>query len=520
MKLVFLHTSDLHGYLWPTAYQKSDQEVPYSLSRLKTLIDEQYQTYGKDHVVLTDSGDFLQGSAMAAYANQIPYEAGLKPMCQAFNLLEYDAHVLGNHDFDFGLPYLKAFSKLTQPSALLNSNILSTNLQEPFIGTPFKIIVKSGIRIGLIGACTPFVNHWEPEANIKGLKFISITSAIKKMAAHVRPLVDVLVLIAHTGFENDPETGQSLEPNNGENEGYRLLKEIPELDVFLVGHQHKKIALVLNHKAIVMPGVRGSCIGKVVLDVKRRADGKIEIIDAESILLSSQFYQPNHKMLQQLAPLEAKTEKWLDQPLVHLKQPILINDPVQARLQGTPFINLVQQMQLFFTHADLSETSLMSETAPGFSQNVTRRQLFLNYPFANQLCCVQITGSELKDILEYTASFLILKNGKVIFDPKRVTPYNQLYNFDLFYLLTYRVQVSRPIGLRVTKLQLHHEPILPDQKYKLAVNSYRASGGGFYPHFSAERIQKKLDSDYVQLFTTYFQKQPLLDTKIRYRFEP
>lgn len=83
-----------------------------------------------------------------------------------------------------------------------------------------------------MGITTQYIPHWEPKENVAGLKFASAYDKIKHYAKILRPQVDVLAVMYHGGFESDPETGKATEPHRGENEGYKILDEIPEVDVF------------------------------------------------------------------------------------------------------------------------------------------------------------------------------------------------------------------------------------------------------------------------------------------------
>ena len=175
-------------------------------------------------------------------------------------------------------------------------------------------------------------------------------------------------------------------------------------------------------------------------------------------------------------------------------------------------------MQLYFTKADVSATALMSETAQGFNKNVSMRDILLNYPFANQLCIVKVTGKELRNIVEYSLKFLIKdKRGKIMFDPQYR---NQLFNFDVFYPLNYEADVLRPVGSRLTKFELNGQPILEQKKYRLAVNNYRAMGGGFYPDYNINKIEKILDKDYVEMFKEFLTKNhPKINLSHNYSFK-
>ncbi|WEV40633.1 bifunctional UDP-sugar hydrolase/5'-nucleotidase [Lactobacillus sp. ESL0681] len=513
MKLVFLHTSDIHGYLLSSTYQnKTDYDAKLGLDRVSSVVKAKRAEYGANHVIVTDAGDCLQGSPLAAYVHASNQASALKQYAAAYNALDYDARCLGNHDFNYGLGYLKDYLTATN-TPILNSNILPMQQDISHMGQPYQIIEKQGIKIGLLGITTQYVPHWEPADHVAGLKFVSAYEQVKSYAKLLRPQVDVLAVIYHGGFEDDPVSGKQQEPHTGENEGYQILTKIPEVDVLLTGHQHQQLALTVNNTAIVQPGYRGEAVAEVIIEID---DTTKTIKHMKTELISTENFKPDPVIVALSSKLDAATQDWLDQPIAQLDQAAPIGDVNQARLHGAPFINLLQQMQLSFTKADISATAVMSETAPGFGKQVTMRDILLNYPFSNQLCKVAVTGSQLRQIVEYSLSFLIKDGGKVLFAPKW---HHALFNFDVFYPLEYQADIARPVGNRLTKFSLNNQPIDDKRVYYLAVNNYRVMGGGFYPVYSMDKIVEVLDKDYVQMFQEFLTKQQVkVDYQTNYRF--
>ncbi|MDH5100114.1 bifunctional metallophosphatase/5'-nucleotidase [Lactobacillus kefiranofaciens] len=518
MKLVFLHSSDTHGFLLPTDYQnKTNYDAPFSLSRVSSVIKSEKKKYGADHVVVTDAGDCLQGgSPLAYYTHSTGDYHDLRKFTDAYNAVGYDARCLGNHDFNFGLDYLSYYVD-NNKAPIINDNILDADTNVPFFGREYVIIKKGGLKVGILGITTQYIPHWEPKENVAGLKFVSAFDKIKHYAKILRPQVDVLAVMYHGGFESDPETGEPTEPHRGENEGYKILTEIPEVDVFLTGHQHRRLNLVTKNTAIVQPGYRGEAIAEVVVDVN---DDTKKITNMTTKLIDTKDYEPDPAVVAQVEDLDKRTQQWLDQPIAHLDKPARIENAMKGRIEGAPFINLIQQMQLWFTKADVSATAVMSETAKGFDKTVTMRDVLLNYPYANQLCRVKLTGKELRHIIEHSVSFLKKdQDGKISFIDRWIKPKPMLYNFDVFYPVEYEADLSKPVGERLTKLTLHDKPIEDDKIYHLAVNNYRAMGGGFYPEYSMDKIETTLDKDYVQMFSEYLTHGNIeVDTKKNYKF--
>ncbi|CCI87769.1 bifunctional metallophosphatase/5'-nucleotidase [Lactobacillus gigeriorum] len=517
MKLVFLHSSDTHGFLMPTDYQVSgDYTAPIGLSRVSSVVKSERKKYGADKVVVTDAGDCLQGSPLASYAHSTGDMTDLDTFTQAYNKINYDARCLGNHDFNFGQDYL-AYYVDNNKASIINDNIFDAETDVPAFGKEFQIIEKSGVKIGFLGITTQYIPHWESEDHIKGLAFKSAYDQIKKYAKILRPQVDILAVIYHGGFESDPQTGEATEPHRGENEGYKILTEIPEVDVFLTGHQHRRLNDVVNNTAIVQPGYRGEAVAKVEVELD---DQTKKIVSMSTSLIDTKDYEPDPEIVDLVSDLDKRTQTWLYQPIATLDEPAPIENAMKGRLEGAPFINLLQQMQLWFTNADVSATAVMSEKAKGFDKKVTLRDVILNYPYANQLCRVKLTGKELKEIIEHSVSFLKEdETGKITFLDRWIKPKPQLYHFDVFYPVKYEADISKPVGERITELTLNGEEIDDSKTYHLAVNNYRAMGGGFYPEYSMDKIEFTLDKDYVQMFTEYLTSGEVkVDQTKNYRF--
>ena len=131
-----------------------------------------------------------------------------------------------------------------QTPNLLNANILDETTQQPFVGQPYKIFERQGVKIGVIGLTTQYIPHWEQPAHIQGLTFADPVMVAQKCIAEIRSQVDVLILAYHGGFAEDLQTGKPLERYFG-NQGYQLL-QLAGVDALVTGHQHREIAEVVH----------------------------------------------------------------------------------------------------------------------------------------------------------------------------------------------------------------------------------------------------------------------------------
>jgi hypothetical protein len=191
-----------------------------------------------DHpVLLLDSGDTLQGTPLEEYVHVRFGEPS--PVIEAMNFLGYDAMALGNHDFNFGLDVLNRARELAD-FPFLSANTVDVETGEPAF-PPFVVRELAGVRVGILGLVTSNIPGWEDPANYQGLRFESMDEAAGRWVRVLREDegCDLVVVLAHTGFEIDLETGES-DGTEYENFGNRL-QDVEGIDVLLTGHAHDNI---------------------------------------------------------------------------------------------------------------------------------------------------------------------------------------------------------------------------------------------------------------------------------------
>lgn len=509
MKLTILETSDTHGYIFPTNYQsRTELDGKFSLLRAKTFFDEVYEKNGRDAVLAVENGDTLQGSAFASYMTKERSPEHTVMFQKAYNALDYDFGVLGNHDFNYGQELLQATFAAANRQ-LLNANIIDQTTGEPFMGQAVAIVEKNGLKIAVIGVTTKYIPHWEDPVNIKNLEFLDVVETLKKVVAEVREKVDLVVVSYHGGFERDLETGEPTERITGENQGYAILEEVQGIDVLLTGHQHREMATTKNGVAIVQPGYQAKYVGVVEVEYEYdKVTGKNIIQEVTPKIVATGDFEPNKELHAELSPMNEQVIDWLDRPVGSLDRPLLFENGSKARIEDHPYLNFVHQVQLAKTGADISAATIIKEEAPGLPQQVSKRDLLLNYPYSNQLVTVEITGAQLRSILEYTATFFVRneKTGAIEFAERFLKPKYQLYHFDSFYPVNYQIEVDQPLGARVTELSFEGEPVQDEQKFSLAVSKYRAMGGGTYPVYPELTVTKEYDSEITEIMEDYLRE--------------
>jgi 2',3'-cyclic-nucleotide 2'-phosphodiesterase/3'-nucleotidase len=188
LDLTLLATTDLHGNVANWDYFN---DRPYSdragdsvgLASVASVVDEVRAEEGDDSVVVVDNGDAIQGTPLSYYyAVQEPVEqtGAEHPMAAAYDAIGYDAQVVGNHEFNYGLDTLEAYEgALDFP--LLGANVVDVATGEPAL-EPYTIVTKKvkgnkPVRVGILGLTTPGSAIWD-RGNVEGrLEFQDMVQA-------------------------------------------------------------------------------------------------------------------------------------------------------------------------------------------------------------------------------------------------------------------------------------------------------------------------------------------------------
>ncbi|MFD6509878.1 bifunctional metallophosphatase/5'-nucleotidase [Bacillus sp. NPDC060175] len=516
--LNILLTSDIHGTVYPIHYQDNSQ-ADIGLAKISTLIKKERSQ--NTNVLLIDNGDFIQGTPFTYH--YATYEKDMEnPMSLLANYLEYDIAIIGNHEFNYGMDILNN-AVATANFPYLSANILDKNRKEPYFGKPYITKhIESNIKIAILGVTTHYIPHWEQAHHIKDLQFEDAFETTKKWVSYIRKheKPDLLVVAYHGGFERDLQTGVPTEVLTGENQGYSMCHEIEGIDILLTGHQHREIAhTVINGVTILQTGCNGHSVGKVTVTFEK-AEQKWVKKESYSELLPVQGIAADQDVLSLVANYEEKTQNWLDKPIGLIYGDMQISDAMQTRLQDHPFIEFINKIQMDIANVSISCTSLFHNTSPGFPKHVTMRDIVSNYIYPNTLKVIRITGADIKDALELSASYFTLKaDGSIIVTPTYIEPKPQHYNYDMWEGISYVLNISKPIGERVESLQYKGAPLNINEEYDVVMNNYRASGGGNFFMFQNKLVVKDIPTDMSELIANYILKHKRIEATVNHNWK-
>ncbi|MFC6289994.1 bifunctional metallophosphatase/5'-nucleotidase [Levilactobacillus angrenensis] len=505
MKLKILSTSDVHGYVYPTSYSRRDDHRDYGWLRAATVIRDVQAAAGPDEVVVTiENGDWIQGAPFASYLAQRPAaEAAL--FTQLTSQLGVDVGVLGNHEFNYGQDYLR-YCEAQRTYPLVGANIQGGS-DQGILDAPYHLIERQGLKIAVLGLTTAYVPVWERADHLTGLHFQAALATAKHWVPRLHDLADVVIVAYHGGFEADLTTGEPTERLTGENEGYQLLTQVPGIDALVTGHQHRQIAGVYHGVPTTQPGDKGVAVGEITLTL----DADKHVVASDAQLLTTANAQPDAAFAAQTAAVQARVEDWLDQPVGQLTgTSMTVTDPMAARLQGHPYLQFINQIEMAAGQTDIAATALFNDDVRGFGPSVSVRQVLNSYPYPNTLVVERITGADLKAALERCASFFTVVAGQVQVAPAFTTPKLALYNYDIYSGIAYHFDLTQPVGQRVTQLVYHGHPVQPEQTLDVAMNQYRGNGGGDYPMFAPAKVIREINTDMAELIRQYFAAHPVV----------
>ena len=495
MKIAIYQTSDLHGFVYPTNYV---DDLELGILKVVSFIDKDKENY--DHVLKIDCGDLIQGSALTHYLSKHNNEKN--PIVGLLKKADYDAFLLGNHEFNYGLNYLENAYKQVEDK-LINSNITGLNLKSK----PYEIFDFDGYKIGVFGTTTQFIPNWEQADTIKNLEFLDPVNVFEKYYAELRKQVNLLIFAYHGGFEKSID-GLNIptEKLTKENQASEILEKFEDIDIVLSGHQHRSFITKLNNTICTQPLNNGQNFSKIVIDT---ISGKIdyELVDVVSL---NQEIDP--KFEEDFLELNKDVDEYLDRVIGSFDQDILVDDLFEARLKSHPLINFLHDVQLDASGADFSSLCLF-DTAKGFRKTVTIRDVLINYPYPNTLKSLKISGHKLKEAVEISATyFVVYHDMNIQINEDFLKPKVQNYNYDMYQGFEYTIDLSRPMGQRVVSMTKDGKELDLDKDYTIVVNNYRATNTSKYPAYEGAEIVKDINIDMSEIIIGYFSKYKNIKT--------
>lgn len=476
--LKLIETSDVHGCYFPYDFIRN-KPMKGSLARVSSYVKEQREKY--ENVILMDNGDILQGQPVAYYYNYM--DTISEHVCAAMlNYMKYDVGTMGNHDVETGhAVYDRWVRQCNFP--VLGANIVDNKTGKPYL-PPYQIIEKEGVKIAILGMITPAIPSWLPEQLWSGLHFEDMEDCARKWVKIIREKEnpDVLVGLFHAGPE-----GNKLD-NVVENGSGNVAKSVPGFDVVFMGHDHtRRYEKVVNVEGdsvlLIDPANMSKVVSEVTFTIKKQG-GKVISKQVEGKLVNMDGYAPDADFLNIFSGVYETTMDFVSRNIGRIEHTI---SSKEAFFGPSAFVDLIHQLQLDITGADISFCAPLSAYAEIKKGDICVSDMFNLYKYENLLYTMKLTGKEIKDFLEMSYALwtnqmqspddhLMLLNEE---DNGFGRFKNPSFNFDSAAGIIYTVDVTKPQGekIRIERMA-NGEPFDLNKTYRVAVNSYRGNGGG------------------------------------------
>jgi 2',3'-cyclic-nucleotide 2'-phosphodiesterase/3'-nucleotidase len=586
-RLRLLATADLHMHLGGFDYHTDRPDPACGLTRIAGLIATARAEAAAQGaaVLLLDNGDGLQGTPMgdlAASRPQVPH-----PLMRAFALLGYDAIGLGNHDFDLGLESLQIVLAQS-PCPVIGSNL---KMLEPGLlpGIARFVILQPAwpadtglppLRVGLLSLVPPQTAQWNARHLAGRVTIADMVPAARRGAADLRAAgCDLVVALAHSGI--GPHRAQP-----GMENAVIPLAALDGIDAIVAGHTHLRLpgpdhagvagvdteAGTVLGKPVVMPGAGARHLGLIDLDLSHDAAQGWRITGTDTVLRPVVRRTPDGTitpqpespaLLRLIAGDHAATRAELARPAGHSHAPL---HSYFSLIAPDRALALVAAAQAAALRAHLNTTAagtlpVLSATAPSRSGGRAGPLHYTDVPagalswrhvadlcaFANHVAAVIVTGSQLRDWLEMSASrFHRIAPGSQ--GATLVDPGFPAHDFDVIHGIGYRIDLSAPArfaadgrprpegGRRIVDLCHGGRTIADTDRFTVALNDYRAAGGGQVAALTgaepvplpvpplraavADYLSGRLPADPLAAMPPPWSFRPLPGTTVRFRTGP
>ncbi|SME27100.1 Trifunctional nucleotide phosphoesterase protein YfkN precursor [Bacillus paranthracis] len=561
VNLRILETSDIHVNLMNYDYYQTKTDNKVGLVQTATLVNKAREE--AKNSVLFDDGDALQGTPLGDYvANKIndpkkPVDPSYThPLYRLMNLMKYDVISLGNHEFNYGLDYLnKVISKTEFP--VINSNVYKDdkdnneendqNYFKPYHVFEKEVEDESGqkqkVKIGVMGFVPPQVMNWD-KANLEGkVKAKDIVETAKKMVPKMKAEgADVIVALAHSGVD---KSGYNV---GMENASY-YLTEVPGVDAVLMGHSHTEVKDVFNGVPVVMPGVFGSNLGIIDMQLKK-VNGKWEVQKEQSKpqlrpiadSKGNPLVQSDQNLVNEIKDDHQATIDYVNTAVGKTTAPI---NSYFSLVQDDPSVQLVTNAQKWYVEKLFAENGqyskykgipVLSAGAPfkaggrngaTYYTDIPAGTLAIKnvadlYVYPNTLYAVKVNGAQVKEWLEMSAGQFNQIDPKKTEEQPLVNIGYPTYNFDILDGLKYEIDVTQPAKYdkdgkvinantnRIINMTYGGKPVADNQEFIVATNNYRGSSQTF-PGVSKGEVVYQSQDETRQIIVKYMQETPVID---------
>ena len=565
LQLRVLHTSDLHMNLLGWDYYQDKPTEEFGLDRTVTLIKAARAE--KPNTLLFDNGDLLQGSPLGDFVAKVkPLPASaVHPAIKLLNALKFDAATLGNHEFNFGLPFLRqALAGAAFP--VVSSNVVvddggPAEKAQPAFPTHVllqrRFVDETGaphtLKIGVIGLVPPQILQWDRQHLQGRVKVLDMVASARALVPRLKAEgADVVVVLAHTGFSRTPPAPMAENVVGA-------LAEVPGVNAILFGHAHgefpgsafagyPKVDVAkgtINGVPAAMPGAWGSHLGVVDLVLKKEGSGW-QVSDARAEIRPIRDRATRKALVAPDPMVAALVQAEHEGTVAHMRAEVArTTAPIHsyfAQVTDDPSVQIVSNAQLAYARKALAGTPLaalplLSASAPfktggrggsGYYTDIAAGPVALRnvadlYIYPNTVKVVKLTGAQVREWLEFAAGAFNRIDPNGAKEQDLLNPGFPSFNFDTLDGVSYRIDVTQPAryersgqlvapqARRIVDLRYQGQPVDEKAEFLVVTNNYRASGGGSFPGLDGSNIVLDAPDENREALTQYLQAARTVD---------
>jgi len=489
--ITLLFTNDFESAYDPvTAYWRDDMQRIGGISQLATLIDQQRSQH--PNTFLLDAGDIFTGTLAKLTRGELAFELMLS--------MGYDAMVIGNHEFEYGWQELvQQKSRASFP--VLGANLFYKDTQHPY-AQPYTVLERNGVRIGVIGILGQDAATALIPANIAGVDVRIPAPIVQYYLNQLRDSVDVTVLLTHMGRTAPMQTNDEASPEvyRGIAADLELAGQLKGLDVLLGGHADAGTREAVVHPTtgtlVMQTFGQGQHLGLLQLELHTSSDHRPTIRHHTGKLIAV-----NSDVLAPHSVVQAKLERYRAQH-AHIYEQLGTAevDITRRYYRESDLGNLFADILRKATQTPIAlmpSGALRKDIAAGAVRKV---DLLDAFPFEDHMAVVELTGSQLLNVLEQGLSLergLLQVSGlQITYDP------------------------SAPKFQRLRSVHVGQTPIQPNTLYTVSTLEILAAGGDAYTQFTASKRVSLSDQQFGAVLAEYVRKTPRLKQPLSQRVTP
>jgi len=463
VKLTIIGTTDLHANIYNYSYEDEKEVDNLGMAKVYSVIQEIRAE--NPNTLLVDNGDTIQGTILSddLYNNNLELN---HPVIDVMNFMGYDSMTLGNHEFNFGLDLVdKIVEEAEFPILAANATYKEDG---SYLAEAYVIKEVAGIKVGILGLTNPNIPRWDG-TKVQSIEFTTPLDAAEKHIGEMKEKgVDLIFLSTHIGFESE----------YGGDGADEIVAKLPEIAGVLTGHAHVTEEQKVGNTLIGAAKNAGAQVVRFDFELANEND-EWKIVDSAVKVIDVTEYPASEELKEYAKEYHDKTMEFVFDTIIgtvteDFAPESEIPGIPEAQLKDTALIDLINDVQLKYTGADVSAAALFSQYSNLRAGDVNYANIFEIYKYPNTLVAVEVTGAELKDYMEWSAAYYNT------FTPGDINisfnPDIRVYNYDMFQGVDYKIDLSKPTGERIVDLMFKGEPVKAEDTFKLAINNYRHSG--------------------------------------------